>query len=775
MLNLWTDVGRPFGGFVPVRAILDNRWVMDASTPPWWSGRTRIDLRPEDTLVALAGQPYNAEALRLYAEAYARREATITLTTRRGEETLQQQLPLVVFSFNDFLDLYLADFLTGLGFWLLAVGVYRVRSTDPVNRVFAIAATLTAGALWLQVNTIFLDVGLRTRIVTFIAWPLTTDFVGVLLVHLTVLFPKPIAWLSPRVLAGLYLTSVIVAGLHGAALLLWWTRGWSPLAGWLDLIGWRGAMAGIGGGLLFYTARVGWLLIQRQSSPRLRRQLTLLALGVGSASPILIVYVVTAFQPVRLNYFWQGLDLRYLMLSVPLTFAFAILRYKTFRGTHPLLLIVFVLASSGFLANFGAGLIRSLLTSTENQFRLSPDVPLLGLMLLLSIFWSTQSSWRGFFNRLFQWERHGLAAVRQFGQRLMPQIDQATLPDRIAHALVSELAVEQAAVWMWTEMEGGCLLAGQAGQWAPPPRLAPPSPPPDWSACIRAQSPDVPVWLEPLRTTERVEVIAPLVTQGRIIGLLAVGKRWDEEIFDERDLEIIELIAEQATLFLVTAQHVDELRQVPRRIAEAQERERFKIAQELHDTIQQFLGKLPFDLEVSRANIPTHPQDADAILQECVAEVEEAAQTVREIRNSLAPRLLEERFIQSLTDLIVRFRARTGIVTDLALTPDLDASVPLEARHGLYRVVQQALDNVTAHAHARHVRISVALTDGRVDFAIVDDGGGFSEVERAQAQGRGSFGLKSMEARVTSLGGELRVTSAPGAGTQVTGWLRANH
>src|SRR6185369_8655098 len=97
-----------------------------------------------------------------------------------------------------------------------------------------------------------------------------------------------------------------------------------------------------------------------------------------------------------------------------------------------------------------------------------------------------------------------------------------------------------------------------------------------------------------------IEVVTPLAISGRAVGLLGSGKRWDEEIFDERDLQITELIAQQAGLFLLTALQIEQLRQVPQEIATAQERERFKIAQELHDTIQQFLGRLPFFLEVSR-------------------------------------------------------------------------------------------------------------------------------------------------------------------------------
>jgi len=85
--------------------------------------------------------------------------------------------------------------------------------------------------------------------------------------------------------------------------------------------------------------------------------------------------------------------------------------------------------------------------------------------------------------------------------------------------------------------------------------------------------------------------------------------------------------------------------------------------------------------------------------------------------------------------------------------------------------VQQALDNVAAHASASRVNIKLAQNDGRIHFSITDDGQGFTELQRTQAEQRGSFGLKSMEARITSLGGEFAIQSGSTSGTKISGWL----
>jgi two-component system NarL family sensor kinase len=285
----------------------------------------------------------------------------------------------------------------------------------------------------------------------------------------------------------------------------------------------------------------------------------------------------------------------------------------------------------------------------------------------------------------------------------------------------------------------------------------------------------IPNWLIPLDETGAVEVIAPLQILERPVGLLGLGKRWDEEIFDKRDLVIVDLIAQQAALFLLTAVQVEQLRQVPEQIASAQEHERFKIAQELHDTVQQFLGSLPFYLEVSREAIQGKPEEADAVLERCVTEVESAAQTVRQIRNNLSPLQLEDGLIRPLETLVDNFRTRTGIQVQFQIAPEVDAVLTPGARHALYRVAQQALDNVAAHAEASTVEIRFEHQRDRLYFEIQDDGLGSSAAQREQAAEQGSFGLTSMQARIAAQGGQFAMDSEPGKGTQISGWLPTKH
>jgi signal transduction histidine kinase len=99
-------------------------------------------------------------------------------------------------------------------------------------------------------------------------------------------------------------------------------------------------------------------------------------------------------------------------------------------------------------------------------------------------------------------------------------------------------------------------------------------------------------------------------------------------------------------------------------------------------------------------------------------------------------------------------------------------SLPLECEIALYRITQEALNNVVKHAQARQVWIELGAGDGTVSLMVTDDGVGFSLAGREEgAQGgrfaRGGLGLQTMRERVEALGGSFRIDSTPGEGTRV--------
>lgn len=773
-VNLGLAIGRPFGGFFAGYSHAANIWLVEASTPPWWPVIIQQQLRYDDELVAIDGQPYNASAYELFDTAYRRGRAAVTLTIRRHGTLRDVSVPIRVFTLGNFFDIKLPDIINGLGFWLLAVAVFRARAHDPVNRIFALACALAGGAIWLTVQGLFIESPGLSRALQLV-WIPIASFVGALFIHLTTVFPAPTHRSAGRLVRALYAAMAIVVVLYAVSLVIRWQIGPTPLAAFLGTLGNWAVIGTLGVGVAAYLARLIYLVIRPGASRRLRRQSSFLLVGVALSVPYVLVIVLRALAEGSQTYFWNGLDLRYLTLAVPIAFAFVILRYQTLQRIRPTVAAVFILATSALLASLVTWLMRLLEPGWVNALNWSPFVPLFVVSLVTASFYSLQNTLRGAFSKVFQWEFRSYTAVRKFSQQVINQADPAKLPAAIAAALVEKLELDCASVWLWDVGGQTYRLAGMSGAWpVPPPDRLPPGEPSQGLVRplrLTTETEAVPGWLNPVRQIGTVEVVAPLAASGEPVGLLGLGKRWDEEIFDNRDLDIIELVALQAALFILTAQQIEQLRQVPYQITTAQERERFKIAQELHDTVQQFLGRLPFYLQVSQKNARANPGETESILQRCIADVESAAQAVRQIRSSLAPLQLESSLIAPLQSLVENFRARAGIETLANFDAGADSLLAPEARHALYRVVQQALDNVAAHAGATHVTITLAARDGRIHFAIADNGRGAAESALRQAESRGSFGLVSMRARITALGGEFNFDSSPDTGTQISGWL----
>lgn len=769
-INLASDIGRPYGGFMTFPQVYANRWPLDGLTPRWWPVSTQYGLQYGDHFVDLNSAPYTYNHGELYAAAYTHGDHFVTLRVERNGAPFDQQLPLVTFSLADYLDVEVPQFVAGLGFWLIAVVIYRARSTAEVNRVFAVAGTLIAGYQWLLLHDLFIGRGLVDHI-DQLAWTVTVPFMGVVLVHGAIVFPTPLTSRIRPWLKGIYLLAWLIALGWATSKLLLWVEGEMLLVEQLDAFAFFGATGLIGLGMISITLRWCGTFLRRRTSRRIRRQLSLILIGLMFTWVIAAISIVGALEG-ETHYFWNGLDLRYLFLALPLSLAYVIVRYQTFRSAPPPLFVaVLVLFSSAFFASLGDWLIRlNYPGSTHSFFAL-----IWVIIVIASSLWSAQGLFQRALSRVFHWEATSYSAVKRFGQELAGQADFSRLPQAIAQALVAELKIEQAVIWLRAGTSEQLELAAHDGQWASPPpnRLTPlPKELALLTKPIRLDQ-SATTWLQPLQTMTSLDALAPLTGPAGTIGLLGLGKRQDEEVFHDRDLEIVELIAQQSALFLLTARQIDELRQVPRRVTEAQERERFKIAQELHDTIQQFLGRLPFFLEVSRTSVHDDPAQAAELLQRCIDDVENAAKTVRQIRANLAPFQLQASFIQPVRDYLERFSARSGLRIEFETSPEVDHMLPADTRHALYRVIQQAVDNVTAHAQASQVTVKVWAVDSHVNFTITDDGVGSSTADRLQAEARGSFGLKSMRDRIESQGGEFEFLSALDAGSTVQGWLPA--
>lgn len=776
MWTLWSELGHPFGGYISYGFTENRPSIVASETPAWWPMLATGQVTLTDELVAIDGQPYMANARRVYAAAAAEGRAVTVLAVDRetGAERLVTIEPTPI-TVADIVDVKLPESLIAAAFWLLALLVLRARPAAITNQVFAVAASAVAIHRAVALPSLFFD-GQPLRVAATSGHLITAGLIGPLLVHLALVFPTPLPRQRPWLLRPLYALGLASGVLGAATRLPWALRVPLPVTVAVGDGTYLIMLLLLLAGVVALFSRLIWSWFNERRTRRQRRATLIILVGLLTALPRVVIMLLPLLRDLddTIGTYWQGLDLRYLLLAIPIAFAYVIIRYQTFQALSALFILVLVLSLSGALAAVGAWVWQ--LAQPPGLLETRPPFALLFVFIFLgSALWGIPLSRGRWLGRAFHWEAKTYDAARIFGRRSMDTTDARELPAVLTQALVEEMALERAALWLRGD-GGRYVLVGSAGDAGMLPHdLAGPTATESFpERTLPGQPPEqLPAWLRPLGGERRAEVVIPLVVEGQPLGLLALGRRWDEAIFDERDLAVADLVGQQATLLLRASMQMEELRRVPGQVAEAQERERLRVAAELHDTIQQFLGRLPFFLAVSRSSISSDPQSAADILDRCLTDVEEAAAMLRRIRVNLAPNLLETNLLRSLSGLVAHVGQRSGLAVTLTAPDDLDDALNPETRHALYRVIQQALDNTVAHAEATTADILLARLDGRVVFSVRDNGHGSTAERRHAAEAAGSYGLRSMQARLEMCGGAFSIDSAPGDGTTVKGWVPA--
>jgi two-component system sensor histidine kinase UhpB len=231
--------------------------------------------------------------------------------------------------------------------------------------------------------------------------------------------------------------------------------------------------------------------------------------------------------------------------------------------------------------------------------------------------------------------------------------------------------------------------------------------------------------------------------------------------------------ANQASIALENAQLYEslnrqskELRALAARLAAVEETERQRLVRELHDQIGQNLTALGINLNIIRAQSPG--QTADLVrsrLADSLTLVEQTTARVRSLMADLRPPVLDDYGLAAaLRWLGEQTAARAGIEVDVqgeALHPRFPDAVET----GLFRIAQEALNNVVKHAHATRAEIALEEHQGVVRMTVRDDGKGF---DPASSPGAGEhWGLVIMRERAEAGGGTCRIASHPGQGAKV--------
>ena len=273
--------------------------------------------------------------------------------------------------------------------------------------------------------------------------------------------------------------------------------------------------------------------------------------------------------------------------------------------------------------------------------------------------------------------------------------------------------------------------------------------------------PDIDIDYDPARVAS---VLDRVIAAGSPITIDGTGQRKDGTTFPmEIRVAVIERGGHPHIYALV--RDVSERSQ-----AEAAQRdlavleERNRLARELHDSVTQSLYSLTLFAEAgSRLAESGNWEQVKDYLDQLGETAQQALKEMRLLVHQLRPMVLQqEGLVGALQQRLEAVEKRAGV--DARLLVDLTIDLPITLEEELYRISQEALNNVLKHAGATSVTVRIDTDGGRVDLEVEDNGRGFDPKDVRET---GGMGLSSMRERVEALGGSLTIFSVAGQGTKV--------
>jgi PAS domain S-box-containing protein len=248
----------------------------------------------------------------------------------------------------------------------------------------------------------------------------------------------------------------------------------------------------------------------------------------------------------------------------------------------------------------------------------------------------------------------------------------------------------------------------------------------------------------------------PLIAKERVIGMLNIVHA-EPGYFTERHVALAMAVAGQAAVALENARLYEEGKD----LAALEERQR--LARELHDSVSQALYGITLGARTARALLDRDPARAAEPLDYALSLAEAALAEMRTLIFELRPEsLANEGLIVALEKLATAARARHHIEVNMTLMDE--PAISLDAKQALYRIAQEALQNVVRHARATEVTLRLSQKDGdELTLDIRDNGVGFDP----SGSFPGRLGLNSMRERVVRLGGVFTLESLPDQGTHL--------
>jgi signal transduction histidine kinase len=251
----------------------------------------------------------------------------------------------------------------------------------------------------------------------------------------------------------------------------------------------------------------------------------------------------------------------------------------------------------------------------------------------------------------------------------------------------------------------------------------------------------------------RSGMAAPIQIQQYTVGVLWVSSE-KSKAFDEHDLDLLNAISDHIAVSIEHARLYEERQQLTR------VEERYRLARDLHDSVSQSLFSLRLHARGAETMVRTG-QPAEQ-LADTLQEMQQLAQlALKEMRSliwQLRPAGLEEGLVTALS----KYGETLGLRVRTDVRGIIELSRPIE--EGLWRIGQEALNNVSKHAGVQEVDLSIQVGSHKVTMTIEDKGAGFKHGDPGESN---RLGMISMRERASLLGGHLKVQTKPGMGTVV--------
>jgi len=248
----------------------------------------------------------------------------------------------------------------------------------------------------------------------------------------------------------------------------------------------------------------------------------------------------------------------------------------------------------------------------------------------------------------------------------------------------------------------------------------------------------------------------PLMVRGEVIGALALDKK-QPAFYSEQDGQTAMAFANQAAIAIENAQLYDRARE------QDVLKERNRLARELHDSLSQSLFSMVLNAEAGLLFFDTEPEKARQQFQLLYETANSALKEMRTLIFELRPADLEQEGLAAVLRKHAKFVAeRYGLRIDVEVKGQSRLALPIEK--ALYRVAQEALNNVIKHAKATEVKITLNSQENWAKLSVEDNGVGIGQ----NAAKPNTLGLTSMRERVEQLGGHFEIGPHPtGTGAQV--------